>query len=64
MFGLTCKNKQGIKGSLFLQLMVSLVVMIVFREGYGTIPALVYVPYGLEAVLLLLWRNPYQNPVS
>jgi hypothetical protein len=64
VFGLTHKDRKGIKGSLFLQALTSLAVLIIFYVGGdGVIPGWSLIPFGIEAFLLLLWRNPY-NPAT
>ena len=63
-FGLTHRQKMGIKGSLLIMCFVIEGVLIVwYKVGGGVIPGWSLVPFGLIAVLLLLWKNPY-NPTA
>lgn len=46
------------RGSLLIQAIVSLVVMVYFvAAGDGVIPMLVLIPFGLEALALIIWRQ-------
>ena len=63
-FGLTHRQKMGIKGSLLIMCSVIEGTLIIWYViGGGVIPGWVLIPFGIVAVLLLLWKNPY-NPTS
>lgn len=63
-FGLTHRQKMGIKGSLLIMCFVIEGVLIVWYSiGGGVIPGWTLIPFGIAAVLLLLWKNPY-NPTA
>lgn len=60
VFALTHNAKVGVRGSLLVQAFVSLGILVFwYKMGGGVIPGWVLIPFGLEAILLLLWRNPY-----
>lgn len=64
VFALTHNAKVGVRGSLLVQTMVSLGILVFwYKMGDGVIPGWSLIPFGLEAILLLLWRNPY-NPAT
>jgi hypothetical protein len=64
VFGATHNTRAGQRGSLFLQSVTSLMVMVIFYVGGdGVIPGWVLIPFGLEAVFWLLTRNP-QHPAT
>lgn len=58
----THNARMGMKGSLLLQSLTSLAVMIFFFVGGGgVIPGWVIVPFGLEALFLIVGRNPQHS---
>ena len=63
-FGLTHRQKMGIKGSLLIMCSVIEGTLIIWYViGGGVIPGWILIPFGIVAVLLLLWKNPY-NPTA
>jgi hypothetical protein len=62
VYGATHNAKMGVKGSVLLQSISSLVVMIFFYVGGGgVIPGWVLIPFGIEAFFIMLWRNPQHS---
>jgi hypothetical protein len=62
VYGATHNTRMGQRGSLFLQSITSLAVMIFFYVGGGgVIPGWVLIPFGLEALFWLLTRNPQHS---
>jgi hypothetical protein len=62
VYGATHNAKMGQRGSLLLQIITSLAVMIFFYVGgCGIIPGWVLIPFGIESLFLLVSRNP-QHP--
>lgn len=63
-FGLTHRQKMGIKGSLLIMCFVIEGVLIIwYMIGGGVIPGWTLIPFGIFAAVLLLWKNPY-SPAS
>ena len=63
-FAITHNTKMGVKGSLWVQTVVTLGVCVFwYRIGGGVIPGWILIPWGIEALMLLMWRNPY-NPTQ
>lgn len=49
--------KRQLEGSLLVQSLVSLLVMVYFvTAGDGVIPGLALIPFGIEALVVLIWR--------
>ena len=60
----THRPEKGIRGSLALQAFTSLFVMIIWVAiGGGVISGWTLIPFGLWAIVILIFRNPY-NPVT
>ena len=65
MYAATFRTRVGSRGSLLAASMVALVIMIFWVVGGGgVIPGWILAPYGLVAILMLFWRNPFSNPIS
>lgn len=63
-FGGTHSAQMGVRGSLWIQCMVTGGVMILwYIGGGGVLPGWVLIPFGLWAIVMLLWRNPF-SPAS
>lgn len=63
-FGGTHSAKLGVRGSLWVQCMVTGGVMILwYVGGGGVLPGWILIPFGLWAIVMLLWRNPF-NPAG
>ncbi len=64
VFGATHNSRMGQRGSLFLQSVTSLIVMIFFYVGGGgVIPGWVLIPFGVEALFFLIQRNPQSQQI-
>ncbi len=64
VYGATHNTRTGQRGSLFLQSITSLAVMIFFYVGgCHVIPGWVLIPFGVEALFLLIGRNPQHTSV-
>ena len=62
VYGATHKGRAGQRGSLFLQSLTSLMVMVFFYVGGGgVIPGWVLVPFSVEALFFLVSRNPQHS---
>jgi hypothetical protein len=60
----THRPEKGIRGSLVLQAFVSLICMIGWvKIGGGVISSWTLIPFGLWAIIAIIFRNPY-NPVT
>lgn len=60
VFALTYRPEKGAKGSLLLQAIVSLLVMLYFTvSGGGVIPPWSLLPFGIEAVVAVMFRGSY-----
>ena len=62
VYGATHNSRAGQRGSLFLQSITSLAVLIFFYVGgCGVIPGWVLIPFGLESLFVLIGRNPQHS---
>lgn len=62
VYGATHVAKMGQRGSLFLQSITSLAVMVFFYVGgCHVIPGWVLIPFGIEALFFLIGRNPQHS---
>ncbi len=60
----THRPEKGIRGSLFLQAITSLFLMACWVAiGGGVISGWILIPFGIWAIVALIFRNPY-NPVT
>ena len=65
VFAGTRKTKAGANGSMFLAVIVTLVIYVFWTiAGGGVVPAWPIAIFVLAAILLFLWRKPYENPLS
>lgn len=64
VYGATHNSRLGIRGSLALQSVTSILVCVIWIfAGDGVVQGWILIPFGLELFALLLWSNPY-NPVT
>ncbi len=63
VFVLTHRAKIGVRGSLFLDAITTMMCLVYWYKGAEVIPGFLLIPVGLIFVLLLLWKNPYSTPV-
>ncbi len=62
VYGATHNARMGQRGSLLLQSLTSLMVMVFFVVGGGgVIPGWVLIPFGVEALFMLITRNPQHS---
>ncbi len=64
VFGASHNTRAGVKGSLMLMcLAIEGGLIFWYKVGTGVIPGWVLIPFGLTAIVLLMWRNP-NNPAN